>query len=447
MKITDIKVPKRYRSNYVNIESLAISIVNNGLFNPIIITQDNNLNQGGRRLSAMRLIYEVAQENPDFELDEETTTILLSAPKGLLKGNLVKDTHYRVMHINDRHQELICELEENFQREGITWQDRAKLIRAIHTEYQELHGKSDKSGAGWSFNNTSKHLNLSPATLSHDFRLAEALESEDEDIIGAKDRASALKIIIAKAEEKVNAEIHKRESARLAEFSSSHRLYNMDAIECVESLTKGDFTHVITDPPYAIELDKLTQVKECDDYLEFTKAQYIPYMLNLSRALYEKMTAGYFVCFCAHEHYHILAKAIESVGFKISSVPLIWYKKGSPTKNHHPDRQLSQQQEYAVVAWKSLTFLNAPGKGNVFEYTSHIDIALRFHITQKPVELMKDIINTFTKPSEVILDCFIGSGSTIKACLDMKRGFIGCDKSEYFEDTKLSIMQHKQAEK
>ena len=63
MHITDIIIPERFRSNYDNIEELACSIAQHGLFNAIILTQNLDLNQGGRRLSAMRLIYEVAEGN------------------------------------------------------------------------------------------------------------------------------------------------------------------------------------------------------------------------------------------------------------------------------------------------------------------------------------------------------------------------------------------------
>ena len=447
MHITDISIPTRYRSNYDKIEELACSIAQHGLFNPIILTQNMELNQGGRRLSALRLIYEVAEGNSEeLGVGEETKDIILATNnKALLEGRLKKDLHYRIVEMENRHVELLCELEENLQRVDITWQDKAKLVAAIHEQQQAICGESTKAGGGWSMSDTAKKLGMAPSSVCNEIRIAQALKEEDSDIEGSKDRATALKKILEKAEAKVNAELRRRDLEKLVAFDASSHLYNLDAIECVQKLSLGDFNHVITDPPYAIEFDRMTAGKaESAKYLEMTKKDYIPYMTKLSEELYARMSSGFFVCFCAHVYFHELADAMRNAGFSISSVPLLWFKIGDPGKNHHPDKQLTSHSEYAVVSWKNIPQLNVQGKGNVFDYRSHIDIKDRFHITQKPVELLEEIVNTFTHPGETVLDCFMGSGSTIKACLKLKRGFIGNDKSEYFDETRYSIMKYKE---
>ncbi len=56
------------------------------------------------------------------------------------------------------------------------------------------------------------------------------------------------------------------------------------------------------------------------------------------------------------------------------------------------------------------------------------------HPTQKPVELIKVFIENSTKESEVILDFFAGSGSTLLASKELKRKWIGIEsEKEYFE--------------
>ena len=45
----------------------------------------------------------------------------------------------------------------------------------------------------------------------------------------------------------------------------------------------------------------------------------------------------------------------------------------------------------------------------------------RIHPTQKPVELHMQILEDFTKPNDVILDCFGGSGTTLIACNETGR--------------------------
>ena len=51
----------------------------------------------------------------------------------------------------------------------------------------------------------------------------------------------------------------------------------------------------------------------------------------------------------------------------------------------------------------------------------------RQHATQKPVDLMARIINTYTREGDTILDPFMGSGTTGVACVQTGRNFIGIE--------------------
>lgn len=51
----------------------------------------------------------------------------------------------------------------------------------------------------------------------------------------------------------------------------------------------------------------------------------------------------------------------------------------------------------------------------------------RFHPTQKPVALMRRVIEDFTKPGDLVLDPFCGSGSTGVACIETGRRFVGIE--------------------
>lgn len=50
------------------------------------------------------------------------------------------------------------------------------------------------------------------------------------------------------------------------------------------------------------------------------------------------------------------------------------------------------------------------------------------HRLAKPVELLRWLVRTYTRPGEVILDCCMGSGSTGVAALVEGRRFIGMEK-------------------
>lgn len=62
------------------------------------------------------------------------------------------------------------------------------------------------------------------------------------------------------------------------------------------------------------------------------------------------------------------------------------------------------------------------------------------HPTQKPVELMEYLIQTYSKEGETVLDSCMGSGTTGVACKNLNRNFIGIEKEEkYFEIAKKRI--------
>lgn len=54
------------------------------------------------------------------------------------------------------------------------------------------------------------------------------------------------------------------------------------------------------------------------------------------------------------------------------------------------------------------------------------------HPTQKPLELMTWLVQTYSNPGETVLDCFMGSGMTGVACVKSERHFIGIEKSPDF---------------
>jgi len=71
--------------------------------------------------------------------------------------------------------------------------------------------------------------------------------------------------------------------------------------------------------------------------------------------------------------------------------------------------------------------------------TDHVK-EIRQHPTQKPVKLMEYCLEKFSKPGDVVLDPFMGSGSTVIACRRMERPYIGIEKEPvYFEIVKKRL--------
>lgn len=56
----------------------------------------------------------------------------------------------------------------------------------------------------------------------------------------------------------------------------------------------------------------------------------------------------------------------------------------------------------------------------------------RYHPTQKPVEMLAELIRTYTNPGDTVLDPFAGSGSTGVAAVQIGRNFLGSELDEKF---------------
>lgn len=64
----------------------------------------------------------------------------------------------------------------------------------------------------------------------------------------------------------------------------------------------------------------------------------------------------------------------------------------------------------------------------------------KVHPTQKPIELLEWLVNTYSNENDLVLDNTMGSGSTGVACRNLNRNFIGIEKDEkYFEIAKQRI--------
>lgn len=64
----------------------------------------------------------------------------------------------------------------------------------------------------------------------------------------------------------------------------------------------------------------------------------------------------------------------------------------------------------------------------------------QFHPTQKPVDLLRYLVRTYSNPGDLVLDCCFGSGSTILAAIQERRHYIGFELNyEYFEKAKKLI--------
>ena len=64
------------------------------------------------------------------------------------------------------------------------------------------------------------------------------------------------------------------------------------------------------------------------------------------------------------------------------------------------------------------------------------------HSCEKPVPLLEDLVYELTNAGDLILDCYMGTGSTGEACIKLERKFIGIELDEkYFEIAKTRLKE------
>ena len=82
---------------------------------------------------------------------------------------------------------------------------------------------------------------------------------------------------------------------------------------------------------------------------------------------------------------------------------------------------------------------------NNYDYSSVIKIPMikKHHITEKPIRLMEIFIESSSKKNDVVLDCFMGSGTTGIAAKRNNRKFIGIEiDKKYFDIAEKRINEY-----
>ncbi len=118
--------------------------------------------------------------------------------------------------------------------------------------------------------------------------------------------------------------------------------------------------------------------------------------------------------------------AFIAAGFKLHN--LLAWDKVKATSN----RWYMKNLEFTLYLWKGIAkTINFPDSKQGIRYP-HQDVS--DHPTEKPVALMRQYIRNSSQPGDIVLDPFMGSGTTGAACMELGRKFIGIEISPKFFD-------------
>lgn len=227
-------------------------------------------------------------------------------------------------------------------------------------------------------------------------------------------------------------------------------LYNDDCFNVIHNLDKVDL--ILTDPPYEI-CDKgggmmkqegrefLNEVEDLNMCVGFDVKNFLEKTLTLFRS--NEYYNG--VYFCSRLQLNTyLNFAIEN---KLQYGILVWHKTDPPPLCNN---KYLNDIEFIVYIKGNKAKIYGDYNSKSLVYRSPInrkDKELYEHPTIKPLELINKLVINHSKENDLVLDCFMGSGTTGVSCSSLNRKFVGIELTEkYFKIAKKRIEKTKKCD-
>jgi len=423
MKIEIEKIKVKERRQLGDLTNLKLSIREVGLINPITINESNELIAGGHRLQAcIELEYIEIECNilsvdglkqELIEIDENlirNNGTVLEQSDWLKRSKEIYETLYPETKWGHNTKESGKDCHSNFTKATSTKTGikertiRNKTSIDITPEVKEVI--KDMPIA----NNHAELQRLTKETPTKQIEIVEKLKEGSKTIKEAKKQ---IKIIQRK---EVATEV------KIDNTFEYNKLFKGDSVEILKTFPDNIVDCVVMDPPWGVEYEEDGRRESGKPVFDDT-AEYAFEILNdvckeLKRVC--KSDAHIYCVFGMDSYqkfYDILSKY-----FTIEKQPLIW------VKNNHTLRDFSQgyafQYEPIFFGTDRTRLLNNKISRNILNYSIPTN---KKHKAQKPVELLEYLISNSTVEGEVVIDPFMGSGSSLKAAKNLNRKYIGIE--------------------
>ena len=197
-----------------------------------------------------------------------------------------------------------------------------------------------------------------------------------------------------------------------------------DSLELLKDIPDGSVDLVLTDPPY----DKRTHKGgKFTGEIKFGNVSFESIDIIPLIKIFLKKSRKWSVVFTT----------IENLGLIRNEYPSEYIRGGvwdrivnSPQISG--DRPAQAVEGIAILHNKGKKEWNGGGKAGIWR--EQVQRGTKVHETQKPIRLMKKLILDFSNVNDIVLDPFLGSGTTAVAAKELGRNFIGMEISkEYCE--------------
>jgi site-specific DNA-methyltransferase (adenine-specific) len=326
-------------------------------------------------------------------------------------------------------------------RKDFTWQETDSMRRLLHLSLVEMKGEKiarSVDDPGHSQADTAKLLGVSKATVSNSIRRAEIMEAMPQ--LGIQNSKNAFE-----ADKKIRVAAQMVKAQTQAEPIPQTMPAKVKMI--LDSYIRGNFfdnkfpdesfNFLEVDPPYGINLAKNRfydpdEIMDMKNYVEPIKEDYPEFLEQLVHECWRLGAKdSWIIIWHSVSWGELIRELLVKRGYKVPHNGGIWKKGGNPGYSNHVDTILGHAHERFIYARKGGAMLHNKGRSDVFDHPP-VNPQQRIHPTEKPMSLMKDILQTFCFGGHRVLVPFAGSGNTILAAYDYGMSARGFDLSQVF---------------
>lgn len=192
-----------------------------------------------------------------------------------------------------------------------------------------------------------------------------------------------------------------------------------DCIEQMAKINDDKFDLCITDPPYNVGIDYNKGVDDAVDYYddEMEEEEYISWCIKWFHQI-QRITKGNIILTPSRGKMNMWIKRIEAPYGTIA-----WIKPNACTNGSIAK----------LMAWEPIFLYRKPKKRPNHDYYNipiSVQPTAKGHPCPKSMRLWKRLVTDFSDEGDFILDPFLGSGTTTRACKDLGRKCIGIEINE-----------------
>jgi len=205
-------------------------------------------------------------------------------------------------------------------------------------------------------------------------------------------------------------------------------IYNGDCLELMKKIPNESIDMILTDPPYGIGFRSGHRKNKYDTIKNDDNLDWLDGFVDETYRVAKNNTAHYI--FCSFHNIDVFKTAFQKK-FIVKNI-LVWVKNNTTAGDLKGN--FASRTEFILFLQKGKRYINGKRSDNVLKYKRTNN---KLHPTEKPVPLLKHLIEKFSNTNDIVLDPFAGSGSTLVAAKEMNRRFIGIEiDKKYFETAK-----------